>query len=205
MSRKINLTDRHFNRLTVISEDRTENKRTYWLCQCECGREVIVQAQNLTTGHTKSCGCLLKDWIRETKTTHGLTRSREFKIWDAMKGRCYRPNDTGFFRYGARGITVCERWLNSFEAFYKDMGPRPTSQHTLERKNNEGPYSPENCVWATKTQQAQNRRSSTYLTFQGKTLCVTEWARVTGIRQPTLFNRLKDGLLKEQSQRSRPR
>lgn len=203
--RKLDLTLKRFGRLIVIAEapSRGNPKRTYWLCRCDCGNEVTVKTIELGC-HVKSCGCLKEERAKLGNPKHGLCYTPEYRIWANMISRCYCPTASHFSHYGARGITVCERWLNSFKAFYEDMGPRPTPQHTLERLDNDGPYSPENCVWATKRAQAQNRRSNIYLTFDGKTMCVSEWARVLGTGVQTLFNRLRHGWPVEKALSTRP-
>jgi hypothetical protein len=125
--------------------------------------------------------------------SHGMCRTPEYARWFSMKARCYNPKDSNFARYGGRGITVCDRWRNDFQAFFADMGPPPTPAHQIERIDNDGPYSPENCRWATRTEQASNRHTNQTITFRGETLTVQEWARRTGIKAPALYWRLHDG------------
>lgn len=108
---------------------------------------------------------------------HGLRKSKEYGVWHQMKNRCYNRNTKKFALYGARGIAVCDRWRKSFVAFYEDMGPRPSAQHTLERKDNDGPYSPGNCRWATQREQQSNRRDNHLLTHEGVTKTMSEWNR----------------------------
>ena len=114
----------------------------------------------------------------------------EYHTWRCMRGRCKNPKSRLFSAYGGRGIYVCERW-NDFDMFYADMGPRPSSSHSLDRIDNDGPYSPENCRWATHYQQSNNRRSSVLLTFRGKTQSIRQWSRETGINHSTIQRRLK--------------
>ena len=116
----------------------------------------------------------------------------EYSSWEAMQNRCYRPQARGFANYGGRGITVCDAWRESFERFALDMGPRPAG-HSLERIDNSGHYNPANCRWATRTEQARNRRNSRVLTHMGETLTLAEWAQRTGMAWHTLYNRVASG------------
>lgn len=122
---------------------------------------------------------------------HGMTGCPEWRAWRNMKRRCDSPCRQDYHRYGGRGIKVCERWRDSFLAFYEDMGPRPSDQHTLERVDNDGNYEPSNCVWKTRKEQGQNRCNCRYLTYRGETRTISEWADVTGINQATIQSRVK--------------
>ena len=117
----------------------------------------------------------------------------EYEVWHGMKKRCYEKSHDNFKSYGGRGISVCSEWRNSFETFLQDMGPRPTSTHTLERKRNNESYNPDNCIWATKTIQGRNTRANVVLTFNGIRQCVTAWAEETGLRPKVIYDRLEYG------------
>ncbi len=163
MAAKINdLTGKKVNRLTVLSRAGIDSQRCItWNCLCDCGKSVLVSGRHLKEGGTGSCGCIRN----EAKSTHGQrksgeNRTKEYVAWTSMKQRCYNQNDIGYKNYGGRGITVCDRWLNSFENFFTDMGKAPSQNHSVDRKENNGNYEPSNCRWATAFEQNQNKRNT---------------------------------------------
>ena len=127
------------------------------------------------------------------KTTH-ISETREYKIRHDMIQRCTNPKDTGYHRYGGRGITVCDRWLASFQNFLDDMGECPSDKHTIDRIDNDGPYSPDNCRWATRIEQMNNTRTNHMLTYGDETMSIADWSRRTGIKQVVIHRRVRDGL-----------
>jgi hypothetical protein len=164
---RVDLTGRAFGRLTVIARalcsTLTSGRRlTAWVCRCACGAVVDVPTQQLASGRTKSCGCLRVDLGHAKRRTHGESSpghwSPEYRAWSGLIQRCTNPKNTDWANYGGRGITVCDRWRRSFEAFLADMGRKPTPSHSIDRKDVDGNYEPGNCRWATPSQQASNRR-----------------------------------------------
>ena len=125
--------------------------------------------------------------------THGRSGTPEYVAWKRMIGRCYDKNRPVYPRYGGRGILVCDRWRHSFPAFYADMGPKPSSEYTLERINNSLGYSPENCKWATRTEQNRNKRTNVLLTYDGRTCCIAEWSEITGLPYNVIYLRIRNG------------
>lgn len=147
-----------FGRLTLVRKvGSTADKHALWLADCDCGNQVTVPARNAGKGITQSCGCFQREQVADRNRTHGMSQSPEYRIWSGMLSRCHNPNDTGYYKYGARGVVVCDRWRGSFEAFYADMGPRPDGM-SIDRIDPEGNYEPGNCRWATTLVQARNKR-----------------------------------------------
>lgn len=155
------LIGKRFGRLVVV-EYRGSNafQQSQYLCKCDCGKEKVVLAGNLTKGATTSCGCVRVEQVRDRSRTHGMTGEPEHIAWKAMIARCTNPAAENFSYYGGRGISVCERWATSFEAFFADMGRKPTPEHSIDRIDVNGNYEPGNCKWATKSEQAKNTRRS---------------------------------------------
>lgn len=185
MRRILDLTGRKFGLLTVLKVDPKvyPSGDAKWECICECGVITNVYGYNLKNGNTKSCGCL-------TTKTHGMVDTPEYKIWGGIKQRCYNPKDRQYHLYGGRGIVMSEEWKNSFEIFYRDMGPRPTPQHSVEREKNDEGYNKENCRWATKVEQANNTRSNVFYTYNGVARTIAGWCRELGLDQGLVYNRV---------------
>lgn len=171
--------------------------RTRFLCQCDCGNERIVSGDDLRTRHTQSCGCYRRMRAAAAFTTHGHTkrknRTSEYGIWTHMKTRCYNECSQFYHRYGGRGISMDPKWRDSFEAFFADMGPRPSPRHSIDRKNNDGGYTLNNCRWASPIEQASNKSSTVLLEYSGITDTIAGWSRRTGIPYMRLRRRLVDG------------
>lgn len=188
-----------FGRLTVISGPTSNNWRTYFLCRCECGTEKKINRDNLVGGRTKSCGCLrsetsaahCKSMAKHGKSAWGGTP--EYRAWISMQRRCYDKRNSRYKDYGGRGIKVCKEWRMSFADFLIDMGRKPTRRYSLERQDNDGNYEPSNCVWALPVDQCNNRRGNRFLTVDGETLTVTQWARRMNLSDNIIFKRLAAG------------
>ena len=187
MSKFKDITGQKFGRLTVIKFLRIENHKAIWLCKCECGNLIEVMTYLLTSGNTKSCGCLRKERNIESHKTHGQYRSRLWRTWENMKQRCYNKNDK---HYGGRGIAVCDEWLNDFMAFYDwAMKNGYDDTLTIDRIDNNGNYEPNNCRWATVKQQNKNRRSNINFTYNGETHCLMDWCKILELNYNTVYNR----------------
>lgn len=150
-----------------------------WNCECICGKKSVVHAMALKSGNTKGCGCSYRKRTAERMTTHGKSHSPEYNSWSNMRKRCLNPRYRFFYNYGGRGIAICERW-NSFESFLADMGSRPKGL-SLERKDNSGNYTPENCVWASNKEQSMNTRVNVHITIDGVTKHPMEWSKISGV------------------------
>lgn len=200
-----------FGRLTVLHEflpRLIEGSR--WTCRCDCGNEKVAWLRKLRSGKAVSCGCASKEWVasfggrfvdkamavvRKHGHASGGTRSSEYDSWMAMKQRCLNPSDGAWSRYGARGITVCQRWADSFEAFLEDMGPKPTPKHTIDRLRPTGNYEPGNCRWATKEQQGQENKTNLIpLAYDGVMYpSISAACRAAGVNKQSVLRRLWRG------------
>lgn len=183
-----------YGRLTVLKQ-APNNPSGYvmWECLCNCGTKINVIADNLGSGGSQSCGCLQRDRLSERSTTHGLTGTKEHKTWNGMKTRCLNPNSNSWDRYGGRGICIAEPWIGSFETFLADLGPAPSSKHTLERNDTNGDYAPGNCRWATRLEQTQNRRTTRKEMYKGKEYHLIELASIAGVSYRVFHGRLARG------------
>ena len=189
--------ERH-HRLTLVRpmDERSPDGHRLALWRCDCGQEKAINASRVRRGLTRSCGCLMIEASRETNTTHGhrQRRSREYSTWNAMRGRCLNPSHKDFPRYGAKGITVCEEWAGSFEAFLAHVGPRPPGT-TLDRIKAELGYRPGNVRWATPLVQARNRPDFKLLRTPHGVMAVADYASLIGITPGAAYQRLKRGKL----------
>lgn len=207
MSNRIEITaGDKYGRLTIIR--KVESKRSGGHlqrcveCRCECGVVKEYRFYTLRNGNTKSCGCFANDVAGANLRTHGLSSRVEYRVWQGMLSRCNSSDSQSYRNYGGRGIKVCNRWGTSFESFFEDMGSRPSEDHSIDRRNNNGNYScghceeciangwDSNCRWATQKQQARNKRVNYLVEHDGETKCVTEWAEQYGIKPSVLYYRL---------------
>lgn len=192
MPKFVDLSGRKCGAWTVIS--RSESPRSKWLCRCECGVAREVLAQYLKSGHSKSCGC------RNANRKHGAAAKgapedlkATFNTWSALFERCLNPKNPRYKNYGARGIYICERWKKGFSYFLEDMGIRPPGK-SIDRIDNNGPYSPTNCRWSTPIEQSRNTTKNVVVEFNGKKQCIRAWEEETGIAGNTIRFRLKSGI-----------
>lgn len=175
-------TGKKYSRLTVVKlmPYRNKYKRAVFECLCDCGNTIYCDGNNLRSGNTKSCGCYNSDSLTIRNTVHGMSETREFRAWLAMKSRCYNKKCKEYKYYGSRGIKVCKRWLNGFIFFFEDMGVCPEN-HSIDRINNNGNYKPSNCRWATNKQQSNNKSNNTIINYMGKKLTISQWGDEIGV------------------------
>lgn len=192
------MVGQQFGRLTVMERRGSDrNQKALWLAECACGARVTKTTGQLRSGHTRSCGCLRSETAKRTFTKHGLTAGRraspEIATWSAMIRRCHDPRESHYPWYGARGIKVCARWRASFGAFLADMGIRPGPGFTLDRIDNDGDYTPENCRWATSAEQSRNRSDNHWIEIDGERRTLVDWARARGLKYQTIVKRIERG------------
>lgn len=174
----------------VVTGD-VQHARGYRLypIRCDCGTERLVRADWLVGGRVKSCGCKRYELIAAAVRTHGMSRTPEYGAWSDMRSRCVDPNDGQFKNYGGRGIKVCERWAD-FATFYADLGPRPSTDHSLDREDNDGDYCLANCRWATPTQQVRNRRVTLRVEHMGESRPLAELCEESGLPYQVVYERI---------------
>lgn len=172
-----------------------KSEQAVWSCRCDCGETRAVAASSLyryiATGRAP---CKCQTPLRGNRTTHGMSQSPEYRSWSKMKERCTNTKCKDYKDYGGRGISVCDRWADSFESFYSDMGPRPTPKHSIDRVNVSGDYEPKNCRWATQVEQASNKRTNVIVSVGTTKLTVTEAAKLIGVSPKCLRSRVRRGL-----------
>ncbi len=198
MRRKF-VPSKKYGRWTIVRPaTRSASNALRWICVCDCGTEKTVQQNTMLNGTSQSCGCLSVEMLvaqnKSRNTTHGQTAggyTPEYRSWLHLRNRCYNQNVPEFKHYGGRGITVCDRWLNNFEAFFKDMGKRPSSKHTIDRRDNDGNYEPGNCRWATQTTQQNNKRSNFIVSVAGREQTLKEVCRDIGVNYQLVWLRIQ--------------
>jgi len=186
------ITGQRFGRLTVLKWIGGYGSK--WLCRCDCGNEKQVKSSLLRNGHTRSCGCLIREtieWFAVHNRTHGQSTSGTYRIWSGMKTRCTNRKTDKFRFYGGKGVVVCERWMHSFENFLADVGHKPGPEYSLDRfPNPRGNYEPGNVRWATRAQQHSNTIQNVWIGFMGQRMTIAGWARHLGFAPGTLYSRL---------------
>lgn len=202
----LSLVGERFGKLVVASLASTGRQGRVWRCLCDCGGSKDILGGSLRSGRTASCGCSYRESAKrmgDANKRHGMTHETEHTIWTTMRARCNNPKSNSYYLYGARGIKVCERWDNSFDAFYEDMGPRPPGK-SLDRIDGAKGYSPNNCRWATGTEQGRNKSTAKLITIDGKTQCVAAWLEEFGRSEPTFYNRLRRGWTEQDAMTTPP-
>lgn len=185
--------DQRFGKWTVLEYlGKLRYSKDYWKCRCDCGTERTVSGATLRDGRSTNCGCVRNEKTGNLRRSHMMSNSPEYHSWWAMRQRTTDPKNIQYADYGGRGIKVCDRW-KWFENFYADMGRKPSKHHSIERIDNDGDYSPDNCRWATHFEQGRNKRTNHLLTFDNLTLSLTEWGERTGIRSLTILKRINLG------------
>lgn len=194
-----NLYPRKFGMLTVIGYAGRKQRasgayRHFWLCRCDCKQFKVIVHDTLKYRENPSCGCRgSRKRIGKRTTKHGLRQSPEYGVWCTIKARCYNAHAEKYPDYGARGIKVSDKWRASFASFYRDMGPRPGPDYSIERKDNNGNYEKDNCKWATRLEQGANKRNNRILEFRGESLHLAEWARRLNVSDDLIRDRLGRG------------
>lgn len=192
MGKLIDMTGNRYGRLTVLSDCGTHPRcHKLYLTICDCGESKAIIGSHMASGKISSCGCLKRESDSKKFLKHGKFKDKEYSIWLAMRDRCINPNNKNYINYGARGITVAKEW-DDYSVFINDMGKRPMG-HSLERLENSKGYSKDNCKWATVKEQVRNTRQNINITYDGKTMCLTDWADELGLPRPTLHYRIHAG------------
>lgn len=188
----VDMVGQRFGKLTVMSRAGVRQERAAWRCLCDCGKVVDVRGDKLRAGRVQSCGRRSRCFI----SSDDLARA-EYRAWAGMKSRCINVGDPYTYRnYGGRGIKVCDRWRDSFENFLSDMGPRPSSKHTLDRIDNDGDYTPENCRWVTRDVQARNRQRTAFIKIDGKRIALRSFLEEKGIDFDMVYRAITSVYLK---------
>lgn len=186
--KRLDLCGCRFGRLTV-----EKLLAGSWYCRCDCGNFVAVRIGNLRSGNTRSCGCLQRKRASEMNTIHGAANEPEFDAYTAMIARCTNSAHTSYRNYGARGVRVCDAWMESFWSFIADVGSRPSSRHSLDRIDNNGHYESKNVRWATRREQMRNCRINRVIVFNDESACLQEWSERVGLSVWCIAGRLRRG------------
>lgn len=186
------LTGQKFGRLTVIKRvENDKNGNSQWLCKCECGNEKIVRTNTLKRSESTSCGCLRNEKVKKANTKHGLNNSRIYHIWKGIKHRCNCRTSNGYKIYGGRGIKVCDEWIKDFKAFYDwSIENGYKDNLTIDRIDNNGNYTPNNCRWVTSKKQANNRSNNHIIVYKNERHTLSEWANIYDIPSRLLRDRI---------------
>ena len=189
------LTGKKFGKLEVIGVHDTGSRKTYYVCQCDCGNVKVVRADSLISGATKSCGCIKKEQDKTNLTAnhrHKMSGTRIYETWQDMKRRCYNKQNARYDRYGGRGIKVCDEWLNDFQSFYDwAINNGYSDDLTIDRIDNDGNYEPSNCRWSTAKEQCNNRGSNINITIGNATKSLMCWCEIFNVDYKKVYARYK--------------
>jgi len=190
----LDIAGERYGRLTAVRRVQNSGRRTTWLFNCDCGSTKQINLDSVRGGVTRSCGCISRETIAQRSTKHGHSIDRKptrtFRAWRHAKSRCLNPRDQKYSIYGGRGITMCERWKHDFREFLKDMGECPPGK-TIDRKNPNGHYEPDNCRWATAHEQARTRTDNVFVEYRGETLVLKDFADALGVNYKALHSRVR--------------
>ena len=197
MGAKINHTGVRYGLLVGVKDVGPNNHgKRLWLFHCDCGSQKRICAADVKNGRVVSCGCFNKHNARVRATVHGGCGTAEYRSWGLMKDRCGNPKNKHYADYGGRGITVCKRWREDYAAFLSHIGRKPSPDHSIDRIDNDGNYEPDNVRWATPMEQSGNKRNNRWITYNGRTQILADWAREIGINESSLRERLEKWTLK---------
>lgn len=190
----LDLTGERYGRLQVIKYVGIKDTHKVYLCKCDCGNKKVIKSSDLRSGRVKSCGCYRSQYITHKNETHGLRKHRLYSIWANMKSRCYNPNATHYKRYGGRGISICDEWINDFKTFYDWAVENGYSDDlSIDRIDVNGNYEPSNCRWVTDKEQSINKSSNKIFTLNNKSKSLIEWCEEFNINYKTVQDRLARG------------
>lgn len=193
--KRLDLTGVRFGNLVAVRYARrdSKNRKTFWLCRCDCGQEVERRLPLLRIGRVKSCGVNGHHWRPRSEVLGAFRSTSEYRSWERMRRRCFEESHDRWKHYGGRGITVCPQWRDDFMQFLSDMGVKPTPKHTIERNDVNGNYEPGNCRWATMAEQARNMRRSVYVEYEGERLLLIDLCARLGLKAGIVRGRMKMG------------
>lgn len=195
-ARTIDMKGKRYSSLTAMrASGKAASGDIKWLFKCDCGNEFVANGYYARSGKITTCPSCAAERTRRASVKHGMSETVEFSTWTDIQTRCYNQNTKAFPDYGGRGVRVCDRWLSSFENFLLDMGTRPSAGHSIERNDVNGNYEPDNCRWATKAEQARNKRNTRFVEINGVTKRLQDWADQTGLAASAIHLRLKSGVV----------
>ena len=197
----MDLTNKKYGKLLVLKKSKSKYKNNItWDCLCDCGNKIVVTTANLNSHRVCSCGCLKIEKLVQRSTKHNQRHTHLYEVWKSMKQRCYNPKLKVYKNWGARGIKICEDWLNDFQSFYDwSMTNGYKDELTIDRIDVNGNYEPSNCRWVDRKTQAANTRLAKLITINGESKCIAEWCRIYNVNRATYNSRVRRGLSAEEA------